>query len=74
MRYLLPLLLVIAFHAGTGAAAWAQQPMLLPVHPQPLVAETAAGDQSFSVEVADDADEHARGLMFRRSIDRKSVV
>lgn len=42
--------------------------MLLAVDPAPLVARTAAGDVSFSVEVADEAGEHSAGLMFRESM------
>jgi uncharacterized membrane protein (UPF0127 family) len=51
--------------AGT-ASAHAQQPMLLPVDPAPLVVETDAGERSFSIEVADDNSERSAGLMFRR--------
>ncbi|GGA53710.1 hypothetical protein GCM10011385_04010 [Nitratireductor aestuarii] len=54
--------LIIPFLA---VAAWAQQPMLLPVHPAPLVIETKAGDRQIFIEVATKPDEHARGLMFR---------
>lgn len=39
--------------------------MVLPVDPEPLVVETAAGERSFTIEVADDPVERERGLMFR---------
>lgn len=58
---------------GAVAPAFAQafgqqgQPMLLPVHPERLVAQTAAeGEPSFTVEIADDDAERSAGLMFRR--------
>lgn len=43
--------------------------MLLPVDPVPLIAETASGERSFTIEVADDLSERAQGLMFRDSMD-----
>ncbi len=48
--------------ADTGA-------MVLPADPAPLVADTKAGKRSFTVEVADDASERERGLMFRQKMD-----
>lgn len=45
------------------------QPMMLPVDPAPLVAETDGGARSFAVEIADDEAERERGLMFRRTMD-----
>lgn len=45
--------------------AAAQEPMLLPVHPVPLVVETANGERQFFIEVAAKSNEHAQGLMFR---------
>jgi uncharacterized membrane protein (UPF0127 family) len=43
------------------------QAMMLPVDATPLVAET--GDKpSFSIEIADDESERARGLMFREDM------
>ncbi|WEX07061.1 DUF192 domain-containing protein [Chelativorans sp. AA-79] len=50
------------------APARAEQPMLLQVHPDRLVAETATGEKSFSIEVADDSYERQRGLMFRETM------
>ncbi len=48
-----------------GAHAREPQPMILPVDPAVLRIETAAGEASFSVEVADDDRERSAGLMFR---------
>lgn len=42
--------------------------MMLPVDPVPLVAETARGDLSFEVEIADNSSERSRGLMFRKDL------
>jgi uncharacterized protein len=55
----------------TGGAANAVdgQAMILPTDPQPLVVETAAGERKFTIEVADNGDERARGLMFRQTMD-----
>ena len=44
------------------------QAMLLPVDPVPLVVETAAGERSFTIEVADDLSERSKGLMFRQTM------
>ena len=46
-----------------------EQAMELPVHPEPLVAETDAGERAFNVEIADDPVERSRGLMFRQEMD-----
>ena len=62
--------------AGSAAAissvllsgAFAQQPMVLPVDPAPLVADTGTEKKSFKVEIADDEGERARGLMFRENM------
>jgi uncharacterized protein len=43
--------------------------MQLPVDPAPLVVETKAGKQSYTVEVADSEAERERGLMFRETMD-----
>jgi len=43
--------------------------MVLPVDPDPLIAETSSGERSFSVEVADDMQEREQGLMFREHMD-----
>ncbi|MBL8576160.1 MAG: DUF192 domain-containing protein [Mesorhizobium sp.] len=47
----------------------ADQAMRLPVDPVPLVFETASGEKSFTIEIADDNNERARGLMFRETMD-----
>jgi uncharacterized protein len=44
--------------------------MLLPVHPERLVAETAEGERPFTIEIADDPGERSRGLMFRQEMDK----
>ena len=44
------------------------QAMRLPVDPVPLVAETAAGERSFRIEIADDQSERSAGLMFRETM------
>ncbi|WP_353641436.1 DUF192 domain-containing protein [Mesorhizobium sp. WSM2239] len=46
-----------------------EQAMELPVHPEPLVAETDEGERSFTIEIADDPGERSRGLMFRQDMD-----
>jgi uncharacterized membrane protein (UPF0127 family) len=40
----------------------------LPADPVPLVAETASGEKSFTIEVADDPAERSTGLMFRKDM------
>lgn len=45
------------------------QAMILPVDPAPLVVETRAGNRGFRIEIAEDAGERARGLMFREQMD-----
>jgi len=56
----------IAPVAFTPAHAQVGQPMLLPVDPAPLVAETSAGEARFSIEIADNDSNRSAGLMFRR--------
>jgi uncharacterized membrane protein (UPF0127 family) len=73
------LLAIVAIVAIVGALGFylypgipqssADQAMRLPVDPVPLVARTAAGERSFTVEVADDQSERSNGLMFRESMD-----
>ncbi|PWJ79472.1 hypothetical protein C7441_11582 [Pseudaminobacter salicylatoxidans] len=46
-------------------SAIAGQPMILPTDPAPLVAVTAGGERSFSIEIAQDDLQRAAGLMFR---------
>ena len=64
MRFLVPLLALWLLPLSAGA----QEPMLLPVHPERLIIETATGEKSFSIEVADEPEKRRRGLMFRRSM------
>lgn len=66
MRTLLSFLFLLPLFAAAMAQ---EEPMLLPVHPVPLVVETASGIHRFSIEVADEPGERARGLMFRRNMD-----
>ena len=47
----------------------AESAMLLPVDPVPLVAQTDSGDKSFTIEVADDASERSKGLMYRKTME-----
>jgi uncharacterized membrane protein (UPF0127 family) len=54
-----PVPVLAQVHAVTGA------PMILETDPAPLVAETASGEKSFTIEVADEDHERAAGLMFR---------
>ncbi|WP_173931806.1 DUF192 domain-containing protein [Chelativorans sp. Marseille-P2723] len=68
MRLVWSCVLMLAFAVGLGAPLRAQAPMLLPAHPVLLVAETESGAASFSIEVADDPEKSARGLMFRREM------
>jgi len=69
MRHLLLILLLIPLSMSFSAPAHAEQPMLLQVHPDRLVAQTAGGEKSFSIEVADDNYERQRGLMFRETME-----
>ena len=63
---------MVAVSAGSmreAAATGQGQPMVLPVDPSPLVAETLRGVARFTVEVADDDSERSAGLMFRTEMD-----
>lgn len=64
LKFLLAVMLVVC----ASALRADERPMLLPVDPQPLVAQTSAGTKSFSIEIADTSDERARGLMFRETM------
>ena len=57
---------VAATWVPTPASAQAEQPMLLPVDPEPLVVEASGGEVRFAIEIADDDAERSAGLMFRR--------
>jgi uncharacterized protein len=61
-------LAAVALSLSVVTAA-AQDAMILPTDPAPLVAETEDGAKTFSIEIADDSDERSRGLMFRRAMD-----
>lgn len=60
--------LVLALARADGAAAADGEAMVLTVDPAPLVVETPHGKAAFRIEVADDASERGRGLMFRRKM------
>jgi uncharacterized protein len=61
-------LCIVSLQSAGLASAQTGEPMLLPVDPAPLVASTRFGELGFSVEIADDNEERARGLMFRRDL------
>jgi len=56
------------FVAPTMLVAADGEPMILPVDPAPLIAETPQGEKRFTIEVADEMDERAAGLMFRETM------
>ncbi|CAN0656307.1 DUF192 domain-containing protein [Nitratireductor aquimarinus] len=58
---------VFLIFLAAGASAQGSA-MRLPVDPEPLVAVTAAGEVRFDIEIADEAHERQRGLMFRQSM------
>lgn len=66
LRILLAAMLMAAASPALAASSGNGQPMLLPVDPAPLVAETASGEHRFQIEIADTDAERAQGLMFRR--------
>ena len=51
------ILAALGFYIGLPQPSSADQAMRLPVDPAPLVAETAAGERSFTIEIADDQSE-----------------
>jgi uncharacterized membrane protein (UPF0127 family) len=57
------------FMATLSPSGAADRAMMLPVDPAPLVAETSAGERSFTIEIADDPQERGAGLMFRETMD-----
>jgi uncharacterized protein len=63
----LPFLLLLLMVVPHGAVA-DQRAMRLPVDPAPLVVTTAAGQASFTIEIADDDEKRAAGLMFREEM------
>ena len=65
------LILAIAgagFVAPTPLVAAHGTPMILPVDPPPLVAETPQGEKRVTIEVADEMAERSAGLMFRETM------
>ncbi len=56
---------LLAFTTLRSSAQESGSPMILPVDPAPLVAETSEGNRRFAVEIADEPEERRRGLMFR---------
>lgn len=62
--FLAAMMMALAIPAASALAQG--QPMLLPVDPDPLVAQTQAGERRFQIEIADTDLARARGLMFRR--------
>lgn len=67
-------MVVAAAFVGLAQPAWSDvpvaegQPMMLPVDRAPLVAETAGGERSFTIEVADTDLKRSAGLMFRTAM------
>lgn len=59
---------IVAIFPSPQSASAAGQPMVLPTDPAPLVAATAGGNRSFSIEIARDDRERSAGLMFRESM------
>src|SRR5689334_438832 len=57
--------LLLAIKARTSADGLA---MGLPTDAEPLIVETASGQRSFSIEIADDPLERERGLMYRQQM------
>ncbi|MGB8817519.1 MAG: DUF192 domain-containing protein [Rhizobiaceae bacterium] len=57
----------VLFAAGLLAFAETsdKRAMVLPVDPEPVMIATNAGQVRISVEIADEQEEHSRGLMFR---------
>lgn len=59
----------LASMAMLAPSAADDRAMMLPADPVPLVAETAAGERSFTIEIADEPQERSAGLMFRETMD-----
>lgn len=72
-RLLLLFALLGSLFAGTACADIRSQ--FIATDPVALVADTAAGQVAFSVEIADDPGERERGLMFREDMpDRHGML
>lgn len=75
-KLILAIVAIVVILAGLGVyfvyfsaqPTMADQAMRLPVDPVPLVVETAGGEHSFTIEIADDQSERSRGLMFREAM------
>lgn len=61
-------LIFAALSPHVAAPALADEAMVLPLDPRPLVVDASGGKAQFRIEVADDSAERARGLMFRKSM------
>lgn len=72
LRALVMGVLLSAATVATGPfvapAAADTRAMALPVDKVPLVAHTSQGERKFTIEIADEATEQQRGLMFRDSM------
>ena len=58
-------MIAVSFYAAALSACTADQAMILPVDPEPVIITTIKGDVNINVEIADTAPEHSSGLMFR---------
>ena len=65
MFFLRSLVAIMLFALASGPSLADSRAMSLPVDKTPLVAETSTGEVRFSIEIADEAGEQSRGLMFR---------
>ena len=65
-------LLAAFFVLATAACALTPDgtPQQLPLDPQPLTVQTQSGGQNILVEIADDGEERAIGLMYRTSVGK----
>ncbi|MCA0274688.1 MAG: DUF192 domain-containing protein [Proteobacteria bacterium] len=59
-------LAVSASMTTTGLAQ--ERPMKLPVDPDPLLVTTSKGEVEFRIEIADEPDQRAMGLMYRKDL------
>ena len=63
---------LIVFVSSSGISGFAHandgQAMSLPIDSRPLIVQTITGEREFSIEIADDGLERARGLMYRQDM------
>ena len=59
----------LACSVAISAGSADDSAMVLPTDPEPLIVDTAAGERSSRIEIADDVGERSRGLMFRETMD-----